>query len=494
MAENRDTLIIVRELIDKLNREGIYYCHWKSNQHFSDALAGIDDLDILIDRSQYGKVMNILQELRYKHFYTPAARTYVGIEDFLGFDYEKGALVHLHLHSRLMVGEKHLKGFHLPIEADVLKHRRFDHEMSVFMSSYSDELLLLILRMGMKVRRRDILKSNLISGATKKEFEWLKQNDPEFLQYVEEVEWLSERIKKEIRAIYNGKITWYEAIKLKHYLYNDLAAYSLGSGMHNTLMRNYREAGRVILEVKKRYLHTKYTFTRRRPATGGLTVAFIGSDGAGKSSAISEIRKWLGAFMDVRYFYLGSGDGSSSVLRAPLKLGLKAAQRAGIVKRSNNFGDSGIKQTQDKKLSIARKLWVYALSSERKKKLIAVNRCKLRGFVVLTDRYPQAEFQGLCDGPRLSGMHGIASKKEAECFSIAKQCPPDLVIKMIVPPEVAAGRKPGEIDIDTSRSLTKRVKAIRFSEHTKSVEIDSAQPQEKVWLDIKREIWNVLGS
>ena len=250
MSETKKELSIVRQLLDRFNSDGINYCHWKSNQHFADALIGVDDLDILIDRSQYGKILNILQELHYKHFYIPSARTYVGIEDFLGFDYEQGDLVHLHLHSQLVVGEKHLKGFHLPIEAEVLSHRRFDDKLGVYMSSMFDELLLLILRAGMKVRRRDVIKGSLITGSTKAEFDWLKKGCPEFLTELAKVKWLSKRIKVQVKKIYNGKASWNEVTKLKHYLYTDLAPYSQGSGLYNTFMRNYREAGRVVLEVK----------------------------------------------------------------------------------------------------------------------------------------------------------------------------------------------------------------------------------------------------
>ena len=486
-------LKVVTDLINRFNAENINYCHWKSNQHFKDALLGIDDLDILIDRTQYGQVMNILQELNCQPFYIPSARTYVGIEDYLGFDYLQGNLVHLHLHSQLVVGEKHLKGFHLPIEANVLSNRRFVEEYGVYMSSYFDELLLLILRTGMKVRRRDVFKSSLIKGSTKNEFEWLKERCPEFINELEKTDWLTGRIKDSVKKIYYGKSSWLETEKLKKYLYRDLAPYSQGSGLHNTFMRNYRELGRINLELKKRVFGTKYTLTRRRPATGGVTVAFLGSDGAGKSSAIASTQKWLKKFMDVRLFYLGSGDGNSSLLRVPLKAGLKLAQKTGIVKKSNNFSDVKLNTVKNEKLGKARKLWVYTLSKERIRKITKANRCKLRGFIVLTDRYPQSEFDGLCDGPRLRGKKGMAAKKEAECFRVAKLCPPDLVIKLIVPPEVAAMRKPGEINIDTSRSLTERVKEIKFSDHTKCIEIDSAQEQEKVWLDIKCAIWDSIG-
>ena len=75
---------------------------------------------------------------------------------------------------------------------------------------------------------------------------------------------------------------------------------------------------------------------------------------------------------------------------------------------------------------------------------------------------------------------------------IARLCPPDLAIKMIVSPAEAVRRKPGELDEETSRNLTERVKAIKFSPKTKCIEISSDQPQDKMWLDVKRAIWDNL--
>ena len=487
-------LKIVRDLLDRFN-EKILYCHWKSNQHFSDALVGIDDLDILIDRNQYEEVVNIAHELGYKRFYIPNSRAYVGIEDFLGFDYETGKIIHLHLHSRLVVGEKHLKGFHLPIEEMILKNRIWNKESVAYFSSPYDELLLLIIRTGMKVRKRDFYKKSMLRGNTYKEFEWLKEQCLDFEEKISKEEWISERIKKVCIRCFNGDLSWINVYRMHKYLYKDIPCYSQGGLIHNTLERNIREFKRVILEIKKRYINSKYTLTRRRVATGGVIIAFLGSDGSGKSTTIEEIKKWLEKVMDVRYFYLGSGDGNSSVLRKPLKIAVNIAKKFGIIKKTENFNDSSLKQKEDvnrSKLGFARKMWIYTLSRERIKKLICAARCRIFGFVVLTDRYPQDEFDGLCDGPRLRGKKGIAAKIEEKSYRIAKLCPPDLCIKMIVSPEIAAKRKPGEIHVETSRNLTARVKNIKFSSRTKIIEINADQEQSKVWLDVKRAIWEII--
>lgn len=484
-------LKIVRSLLNEMNKR-IKYCHWKSNQHFRDALIGVDDLDILIDRSQSKELMKILADLKFKHFYTPSSRTYVGIEDYLGFDEETGMIIHLHLHYNLVVGEKHLKGFHLPFENEVLENRRWDEELQVYCSSYFDELFLLILRLGMKNRKRDILKRKIIETSAYNEFVWLKENCNNFEETLNKNTKISNRIKRKVLEIYNGNFGWRKLKKLKKYLYSDLACYSQGSALHNTIKRNLHELNRVILEIKKRFLNTKYTLLRRRSSTGGTIIAFIGSDGSGKSSSIKEINKWLKKVIDVRYFYLGSGDGNSSLLRKPLKLMKKIAQKMGIIKITNNFSTPSLEVKENKTMNFPKRLWVYTLARERIKKLKYINRCKIRGFVVLTDRYPQNEFEGLCDGPRLLNCKGFGAKKEKQCFRIAQLCPPDLAIKLIVSPEVAKQRKPEEIELETSNNLTERVKKIKFSEKTKSVLIDADKPQEEVILEIKRVIWNEI--
>lgn len=489
-----EELKIVRNLLDEM-KDTVEYCHWKSNQHFKDALIGVDDLDILINRNQSIILQNILAKLNFKHFYTPSTRTYVGIEDWLGFDEETGTIIHLHLHYNLVVGEKHLKGFHLPFEYGVLKNRRWDDEYKVYMSSYFDELLLLILRLGMKNRNRDLIKRKVFEKSTINEFNWLKEKCVDFEEQLKNNEILTDRMKKIILAIYNGNYSWSNMHRLKKFLYKDLACYSQGSAFYNTTKRHFHEANRVRLEIKKRYIPSKYTFLRRRSATGGIIIAFLGSDGAGKSSSIKEIQKWLKKVIDVRYFYLGSGDGNSSILRKPLKFLKNLAQKIGVIKKTNNFSTQTLElknENNSKSMGIARKLWIYTLSKERIKKLKFVNRCKIFGYTVLTDRYPQSEFEGLCDGPKLVGKKGITARKEAEAFRIAKLCPPDLVIKLIVSPEVAKARKPGEIEEETSKNLTQRVKEINFSEKTKSVLIDADRTQKEVILDIKRAIWKEL--
>jgi thymidylate kinase len=45
--------------------------------------------------------------------------------------------------------------------------------------------------------------------------------------------------------------------------------------------------------------------SRKRPASGGLLVAIVGGDGAGKSTAVSDLATWLAETYDTRTVHLG---------------------------------------------------------------------------------------------------------------------------------------------------------------------------------------------
>lgn len=482
-------LRIVRELLTNMN-EQIRYCHWKSNQHIADALIGVDDLDILIDRKQYGELQSILNKLKFKHFYTPGIRTYVGVEDYLGFDEDTGKIIHLHLHHQLTLGEKFLKGFHLPLEEAMLDSRRWDESAQLYCSSFYYELLLLIVRAAMKLRKRDMLKKHILGNSSRAEYEWLVENCTDFESLLLEEPFFNNQVKKAILKIYESGFTYCSCNSLKHKLFHNYPFYAQGGLLANTLRRQYREIGRAITELEKRIIKPNYPFLRRRVATGGVSIAFVGMDGAGKSTTIEEIRSWLSKVMDVRYFYLGSGDGPVSLLRAPLRLALNLAHKSGTIKRSSI--EQGLHEKDKRKPGLTKRLWFYTLSLERIGRLKAMRRCRNMGFVTIADRYPQSEIPGLCDGTRFDCYTGLTANTERKAMEYARHCSPDLIIKMMVSPEVAMQRKPGELTLETGKYLFDKIRKIKYSEHSNVVEINADQPQEKVWLDVKRQIWEVL--
>ena len=115
--------------------------------------------------------------------------------------------------------------------------------------------------------------------------------------------------------------------------------------------------------------------------------------------------------------------------------------------------------------------------------------------IVICDRYPQTQFMGFNDGPRLSPWLEHRSRVlralarwEHDAYRMAALQPPDLVVKLHVTPEVAAQRKPGM----QRENLVRRTQAVRqltFPHATHVVDLDSDQPLGDVLRQIKEAIW-----
>ena len=122
-----------------------------------------------------------------------------------------------------------------------------------------------------------------------------------------------------------------------------------------------------------------------------------------------------------------------------------------------------------------------------------------KGGIALYDRYPQLQFPGIYDGPKIrhmynnyNGLLGIivnyyAKKEECNIQKISNYAP-NIVFKLVLPPEESIRRKPFE-----SFNLVKRKSEITdaLSFPTSQVYvIDATQDYASELLKIKKYIWD----
>src|ERR1700681_696859 len=105
------TLPVLRAAIVELHQHNISYCYWKSSRHIHSVLAGERDLDLLVARQDQHRAEMVLLALDFKLFPAVANRDHPSVLSFLGHDEASGRLVHIHLHVRLVVGERLLKNY-----------------------------------------------------------------------------------------------------------------------------------------------------------------------------------------------------------------------------------------------------------------------------------------------------------------------------------------------------------------------------------------------
>ena len=81
------------------------------------------------------------------------------------------------------------------------------------------------------------------------------------------------------------------------------------------------------------------------------------------------------------------------------------------------------------------------------------------------------------------------SEWEYNIYKSAYVNPPDLVIKLMVPTEIAISRKP-EMTVDEIENKKRVVMAMNASRH--SVIIDTSREMTKSFSDVMEEIWKII--
>lgn len=485
----------IGQVINTLAERGITYCHWKSNEHLAEALGGDTDLDVLFLPEQRIQVEMALDACGMKRFRSTPLMQYNAIEDFIGFDKDTGRIWHLHTHYRMTLGEKHLKGYTVnPWGRLILGNRREDAQ-GIYCSAIEDELIMLLVRMAMKLRWRDCGRG--IGKDDRKEIAWLlKRVNKTDIEKRAKL-FVGEKAAMEIVRLITGiELTKKSELKkLRKLLLKELKLFTGYSAFGSWSMRHKREWFWFVGGMKRRMGINSSVANRRVSPNGGNVIAFIGCDGAGKSTTLAYVRKELNKKLDVATIYFGSGDGSSSLLRKPMKMVAKKVGGKGL-------GHSVEKEYTEKKkatfksrlYSIAKVVWAVTLAKEKKGKIKDQTKARNNGLIVLTDRYPQTMFAGCSDGPLLSKYEGSRlmgriAAWEHSVYASAAMNPPDLTIKLIVPTEVAIERKPEMTakEIETKKSI---VMGLNLSENT--LVVDTSRPFEETRTEILEAIWKIL--
>lgn len=485
----------IDRLLKALDEHHITYCHWKSNEHLGEALDGDTDLDILFDPAQRTELERTFDECGLKRFRATPLMQYNGIEDFIGFDQEAAKIWHVHTHYRMTLGEKHLKGYTITPWGALLLKDRVRGEADVWTSDPSEELVLLLCRIALKLRWRDTGRS--LGKDDQVEIAWLKKRVSKNELAVAANKMVGEKSKGIVLKLYDLELSKKSRFtSLQKSLRKELKPFTAYSKAGSWFARTKREIFWMYGGVKRRLGWSNYSANRRVSPSGGLVVAILGCDGAGKSTTLSYIKKQFGTKLDVVSIYFGSGDGSSSLLRKPMKL---VARRVG----GKGIGHAVEKEYKEKKgvslkarlYYLAKVLWAVTLAKEKKTKQKQMVKARNNGLLVLTDRYPQSNMPGASDGPLLSRYqdgHGLMrrignwEKHIYESFAINA---PDLTIKLMVPTEVAIVRKP-EMTSEEIENKKNIVMGMDISEHTAI--IDTSRPFEITRGEVMKEIWDLI--
>ncbi|MHC5210579.1 MAG: nucleoside/nucleotide kinase family protein [Planctomycetota bacterium] len=509
-------------LFRRFDADGVRHCHYKSNEHLLEGLAGVTDLDILIERGQARLAQESLQGAGFKRFQARLAAAHPSVEDYLGFDEASGRLIHAHVYYALVVGEKHLKNYQLALDGALLESRVTDAATGVATSEPAHELLLLVLRYALKARLRDLVLEPLgrpcFDADARREHAWLVSRlDADRLHRITS-EHFGEPAAAMIGDLAREPPSIWRLRAFRRRIATALARQRSHGVLESIPLRLFREFSWWMSGLNRRVLHLPVPLHRTHPA-GGRIFALLGADGSGKSTVARDLRRWLAWKLDVYPVYFGSGDGPSSLLRWPLKLALRlrgARSRAapaprtdtgvgrgiggGVDDVADQVGDEGAAtgSGETQALSAARVVWALLLAREKRAKMRACVKARHRGMLVVADRYPQVQFPGFNDGPLLTswirsraGWKRALASWEFEVYRRLALEVPDLVLKLDVTPEAGMARSPDSSPADVEQKR-EAVRAIEYGPGSRSVVVDAMRPLEAVLLDVRRAVWEQL--
>jgi thymidylate kinase len=234
-------------------------------------------------------------------------------------------------------------------------------------------------------------------------------------------------------------------------------------------------------------------------ASGGALIAFVGPEATGKSTLVHETVCWLGKVFGVSTAHLGKPPSTwltfAPNLVLPLLRKATPQHRMSRVQHSPGGEDAG-------PVSLLYALRAVLLAWDRRALAVKVRRKAAQGGIVICDRYPSVVV-GAMDSARLkvpvgagwrNKLLGFLARIENHLYRLVP--PPDTVIRLTVPVEVAIARnqerqkKGKEADAYVLRRHT--IDTVPTFPMSRTIELDSNQPRAQTINAARQIVWESL--
>lgn len=503
----KQLLMKSKELFESWNNNSILYIHWKGNDHILDGLNGDSDLDVLLHKEDRIKGCQILYDVGFVKFSSQFGSRFPNVEDWLGFDEESGRIIHLHLHYALVSGHAGLKEYDIPWIEDAFESRVQDPDTSLYIMNPNLELVTLYTRLILKSKKKWIKDAKVgryvIDKHFQKEIGYIKQR----------VDWI--KVKEISVKYYNSfgddfccimqeeSLSSEHFLQLYHIVSKTMSCCSRYPAGILTVMRAYYDIvikGRNKLKAKG----NNCIITRKvMNSSNGVSIAFIGQDGCGKSTVTKEIVEWLNWKIEASRFYLGSGDHYNGFLK---KLITQFSGKRNSISVSSKNVEGVVKQHKRKKnvksllSAMLVSMNLLTIAHRAYKQVVKSEKYRRRGGIALFDRFPQTQFYGIYDGPKIVEYYKrtgldfwivrVMANIEKSYLEKIQNYQPKLIFKLILPPEESIRRKPFENidDVTKKHDITKKL----MFPNSQVFEIDATQDYCKEIIFIKNRIWESI--
>lgn len=496
-------LEVCKQLFTQWNDSGVGYCHWKSNEHLMEGLDGETDLDVFVRPSDKSLAESLLSQTGYIECITQKEHRYPNVFEWIGFDSGTGHLVHVHLHYQIITGTKYCKEYIFPCDDLIISTRVVDPDTNVYITDPNLEIIILYCRIALKSSNKKHIKPDKSSI---REIDYLRpriDKDKVLLYCKQQIKGLGEGLFQLIIKEELDEAGWYRVYKMAE---KWLRPYRKYSKIHVFLRFNYYKTRNIFILVANRKLG-RCIINRKTFPTCNLSICLLGQDGSGKSTVTKELEKWLNWKIEAHRFYLGSGDHYNGLLKRFLSKAVKIKHRNDVKKTDASDQTIYPKINKKKKKNIKNFFTAILVSKNHLnvarrayKEVKKAEKYRQHGGIPLFDRFPQTQFDGIYDGPKIRSYYietglnfalvRLMAKREQMCVEKIQHYQPALVFKLLLSPEESIHRKPFENLMNVSRKheITKQ---LQFPK-SKVIIIDAEQDYEKEILFIKNEIWNMI--
>jgi thymidylate kinase len=485
-------LQLIYQLCQALAEEDITYCHWKSNDVIERSASGDNDLDLLISRADVTRFSELLFRLGFKQGKAPPEKQIPGVQDFFGYDEEAGKFVHVHAHYQLIVGHDMTKNYRLPIEkeylASAVKHELFKIPELEF------EYIIFVIRMTIKHSTWDAILNRQwkLKPAEQRELQFFanrinqeRVNEilNQFFPYIDE-----DIFRNCILSLQSKRKIW-TRIEAAHLLQSRLQVYARRPQFINTLLRIKRRSAYSIRRLRFKS-PSKYQLE-----SGGAMIAIVGGDGAGKSTVVAGLRKWLSNDFEVYNTHLGKPGRSMTTkfIRGIFKI-------ARLLTSTPYVPEGNVLYKSESELPgwVTYSLAVNAVCAARDRYSAYSKARKLanNGGLVISDRYPLSQ-TNLTDSPIIEQLLNnrpynmlirLLIRMEKKYYQPIVW--PELLLVLKLDPKIAVQRKTDE-DAEYVHARSQLIWAFDWQQ-TPATVVDAARGEEEVLSELKSLIWSEL--
>ena len=492
----RPTLTSALMLFARLNDAGIRYGIFKSSRNTALALAGDQDLDVLVAREDYHRYCAIASDCLGIRSVNHRSLVSQGREDWFIPDFDRAKYLHLDVHTGVRLGGKFNKRYPCYRYHDIRRWEIVElGDCAIPIVSPEDEATITLSRIAFRSR------GGLISGRWQKlAGDWAQEIDDLLFPGREtsgdsvwhECAALGLRclVKKRSDEIWVRREDMADIRKLVR----ARAAAPAGSIVADSITNSLRAWSYAASRIASRLVPGR-TIDRRRPASGGLIVALVAPDGMGKSVQVERLYKLFNWKFSCVSLYLGTGDGQGWWLRRKIRT-LYFARRDAIrnARLRGRAPEDRSRNMRSRIGTFLMSIWGVLVALERHGRVIAARRMADRGFIVFCDRWPQSVQPGFMDGPtwqRADGSPTLLRRWELALYDRMSCVRPDIVAHLVGDYAVSQARKPGELsrdEFDKRIALMERMRATGLGTHV----IDAGKNIDEVSKVLFEMIWKAL--